>query len=437
MDRPHLRPARPRRHVAAVDGATDLSQDATGPTTRRVASRRRSATPPARLVRHLDAAVRLDRQPEAVTDGDTKVTKSVRDDLGRSGQALGPTSAATRRCASTTPRTGSCTINEAVGSGVRTTHTFTFDNLGRPLVANYAGTCHDRQTIPTSRASTTASAGRRAARRGTSCTNLGGRLAYVKVKLMCQTSLADKTLEQETWYGYDAAGRLTHEYISDDNGRTAAHVYAWTKNGALQQTTLPSTVVLGATFGSVGSNSDTDRVTALWRTNDVDTDHRQRPLRAVRSAPAVQPAEHRRAPVCYERGSRAISPIGQTLNIVEKTDRHEHPELGDRGRRRRRVAPPAVTTTRAIRRSPAATTRSTSTTSRTVCSAKRPRQGPVPTSGSTLKNNHSASPALHRGGRLEDCSCTIPGSTGVSHVFGLYRGYSLRSTRSTQTRRYA
>src|SRR5688500_14818934 len=84
---------------------------------------------------------------------------------------------------------------------------------------------------------------------------------------MCQDDLGDDTLEQETWYGYDAAGRLTHEYISDDNGRTAAHVFAWTKNGALQQVTLPSTAVPGATFGSTGSNSDTDRIAAIWRTS--------------------------------------------------------------------------------------------------------------------------------------------------------------------------
>lgn len=109
---------------------------------------------------------------------------------------------------------------------------------------------------------------------GTSCTNQKGRLAYVKARLMCTSSAdadGDYTLEQETWYGYDAAGRVTHEYISDDvapspNNRTALHQYAWTKNGALAQTTLPSGSVLGATFGSAGSNSDTDRATALWRT---------------------------------------------------------------------------------------------------------------------------------------------------------------------------
>jgi len=53
------------------------------------------------------------------------------------------------------------------------------------------------------------------------------------------------------------------------NNRTALHLYSWTKNGALAQTTLPSGAVLGATFGSATSNSDTDRVTALWQTTSA------------------------------------------------------------------------------------------------------------------------------------------------------------------------
>jgi hypothetical protein len=63
---------------------------------------------------------------------------------------------------------------------------------------------------------------------------------------------------------------VIREYIKDDAaspGRTADHQYAWTKNGALSQMITPSTAVVGWTFGSAGSNSDTDRVTATWRTS--------------------------------------------------------------------------------------------------------------------------------------------------------------------------
>ncbi len=84
---------------------------------------------------------------------------------------------------------------------------------------------------------------------------------------MCSTAYTDKTLDQETFYSYDDAGRIIREYIRDDTGRTAEHQYTWTKNGALAQTTTPSGAVLGATFGSTGSNSDTDRISALWRTS--------------------------------------------------------------------------------------------------------------------------------------------------------------------------
>src|SRR5262249_12092843 len=72
---------------------------------------------------------------------------------------------------------------------------------------------------------------------------------------------------QKTWYAFDDAGRMIDEYISDDSGRTADHLYQWTKNGALAQVTMPSGAVLGWTYGSAGNNSDTDLVGGTWRTN--------------------------------------------------------------------------------------------------------------------------------------------------------------------------
>src|SRR5262249_57467118 len=47
----------------------------------------------------------------------------------------------------------------------------------------------------------------------------------------------------------------------------ASHTYAWDRNGNLTQVTLPSSAVLGASYGSDASNSDRALPTALWRTS--------------------------------------------------------------------------------------------------------------------------------------------------------------------------
>src|SRR5439155_11605251 len=59
------------------------------------------------------------------------------------------------------------------------------------------------------------------------CNNLKGRLAYVKTILLCSSTYAatDGSLDQETFYSYDAAGRVVEEYVRDDSGRTADHLY--------------------------------------------------------------------------------------------------------------------------------------------------------------------------------------------------------------------
>ncbi|MGE0867289.1 MAG: hypothetical protein AB7P03_01915 [Kofleriaceae bacterium] len=85
--------------------------------------------------------------------------------------------------------------------------------------------------------------------------------------LLCDSGEVDRSTDQETYYSYDDAGRVIREYIKDDTGRTAEHEYTWTKNGALSRVTTPSSAVIGWTSGSGGSNSDTDRVTAVWRTS--------------------------------------------------------------------------------------------------------------------------------------------------------------------------
>ncbi len=202
-----------------------------------------------------------------VTDGDTRVTISTRDDLGRVVK-LWPQydwNYATVQVYDAASRLVTKVENFAGGANVKT-HTFTFDNLGRLLDSEYAGTCGGstshpeiQQVYDTPPVSCPAA---------TTCNRTGGRLAYVKVSLMCSTGLGtDYSLDQETFYSYDDAGRMIREYIRDDGGRTADHQYAWTKNGALAQVTTPSSAVIGWTYGSAASNSDTDLITAQWRTS--------------------------------------------------------------------------------------------------------------------------------------------------------------------------
>jgi len=359
-----------------------------------------------------------------VTDGDAKVIGSIRDDLGRLVKLSGNDYVAqasnfpTLRVYDAASRL--TTVAEGFGDAFGRTHTFSFDHLARPLDADYAGTCNS-VNVPDIVRVYDGLTGAPACPAGTSCTNLGGRLAYVKVKLMCTTAAGpdgDYTLEQETWYGYDAAGRLTHEYISDDNGRTAAHVYAWTKNGALKQVTLPSATVLGATYDSAASNSNKDRIAALWRTNTSTPI-----INNVLYDPfgPVSQYNQRNSPGSGFFRTRITRNLAyrQTLNIVEKTDGTNVQSSvtiaeDTKGRTTQRDYFPS---------DPTIAGRFDSfytydLQDRVVCESTT--SGTCPTSGATLKNNHNASPPFKAAGDWKSLLRPILGSTGVTHTIGLY-----------------
>ncbi len=201
-----------------------------------------------------------------VTDGDAKATETIRDDAGRIVKIISPDmSYPTLRVYDAADRV--TTVIEAFGGGTeQQTHTFTFDALSRPVDDNFSGAC------PTGTAHAEimrtydqiidcpggATGG---------CAKANGHLSKVLATLLCSSTYSDGSLDQTTWYGFDAGGRMVSEYVSDDTGRTANHLPAWSKSGALSQITTPAGAVLLWGFGSAGNNSDADRVSNVYRTN--------------------------------------------------------------------------------------------------------------------------------------------------------------------------
>lgn len=369
---------------------------------------------------------------EKVTDGDSKVTESVRDDLGRVVKLINPDLGGYPTLRVYNDASQLLTIKERFNVDGEQIHNFTYDPVNRPLDANYhGGQCVTFDVADIVRAHDClgtgggCTSGAPACPSGTSCTNLAGRLAYVKVKLMCTSAAGpdnDYTLEQETWFGYDAAGRVTHEYIKDDsdatNPRTAAHVYEWTKNGALSKVTLPSTAVLGATFGSTGSNSDTDRITALWRTNTstpiIDN------LLWEPYGPFKQYNQFNSSSLTALRTVVTRNLAYRITNIkVEKQtggSLHEVALSEDaKGRVTFRNYYPNTPTGRYDSHF------IYDLQDRVLCE-NTDSSGTCPTSGSNLKNNHSASPPFTAAGDWKTLLRPIPGSTGVTHAFALTSG---------------
>jgi RHS repeat-associated protein len=203
-----------------------------------------------------------------VTDGDSKTTQSVRDDLGRYVKLTSPD--LSYPILKVFDAAGELTTQvDALGDpwAPASTHTFTYDFAGRQLNADYQGTCSVGTAHPEiQRAYDAMPTGVTCPMTG-GCNNVAGRLSYVKVSLMCSSAYTDDgSLDQETFYSYDAAGRLVEEYVRDDSGRTADHLYSWTKDGQLAQVTTPSGAVFGWTYDSTG-NSDKDRISAAWQTS--------------------------------------------------------------------------------------------------------------------------------------------------------------------------
>ncbi|MBL0220089.1 MAG: hypothetical protein IPQ07_40255 [Myxococcales bacterium] len=203
-----------------------------------------------------------------VTDGDIKATQTERDDLGRVTRLVSPDQ--TYPIASLYDAASRVTLRtEAFGGGaVQRRTSNTFDNLGRPLVVDYLDSSCFGATLPETERIYDAPPGGTCPIVG-ACSHTEGRLAYVRMTFACGGD--SNTYDQETFYGYDEAGRQISETIRDNIVMPMLpprqQLFSWTKNGALAQMTTPSGAILGWTYGSAASNSDADLITAQWRTS--------------------------------------------------------------------------------------------------------------------------------------------------------------------------
>lgn len=196
--------------------------------------------------------------PTHVTDDNSKSMQRVWDDLGREVKIISPDSGTTLNVYDAANRR--VTVVEADGTAGEVQHTFTYDNLGRILTEDY-GTenCGAGQTAEITYVYDTTPV-----TCPFMCTRLAGRLAYVKSMLLCNAAYADKTLDQETFYAYDDAGRLILENIRDDSGRNVEQYYYWNKNGRQTSQTTASGITIGWTY-NVSGNSDANKIGTLTR----------------------------------------------------------------------------------------------------------------------------------------------------------------------------
>lgn len=349
-----------------------------------------------------------------VWDDDRKTTLSESDDLGRMTKLDSPDLGGYPTVKVYDAASRLTTTMELYGSTNQQTHSFTFDSVGRPLNADYSGSCPtgtshaEIQRVYDAPASCPT---------GMTCSNTAGRLAYVKVTLLCSStySSTDGALDQETWFAYDAAGRVTREYITDDAGRVADHQYEWTKNGTLKQVTTPSGTVLGSTYGSAGHNSDTDRITALWRTS-TSTPIIDNALWFPFGP--VQQYNQMNTQSTYPLRTRIDRNLAYRITAIEV----EKQATGDDDYS---VAITEDAKGRVTARDywPNSTGITDSfflydLQDRVLCETTSFASS-CPTSGSTLKNNHNLSPPFTPGGDWKQILRPIPGSTGLTNAFSL------------------
>lgn len=216
-----------------------------------------------------------------VTDEDSKATQTVIDDLGRTVKLVSADMSYPTLFLYDDANRMTSKIEAFGGGASQLTHSFTHDNADRRLNTDYAGVCPtgtpqaEVQRVYDAPPVTCPVVG--------GCLRTGGRLAYVKTKLICSSaySATDGSWDQQTFYSYDDlsrpvdAGRMIREDIVYDGTLSgpstlqALQQSAWTKLSRFSQYTSPAGTALGASYNGASSNSDSDQVDFLWRTSST------------------------------------------------------------------------------------------------------------------------------------------------------------------------
>ena len=353
-----------------------------------------------------------------VTDSSSIATKTVYDDFGRMVRLESPdihnTSPSLPMLRLYDGDSLLTTIRENHG-GSPAQHVFAYDRAGRRLTVDLHGGCSGTPVTETTYAydappvTCPISGG---------CLHTNGRLAYIKSSLMCASSYDDKSLDQETFYSYDPAGRVIREYIRDDGGRVAEQAYTWTKIGALETTTMPSTALIGWTYGSGGNNSDGDLETAVWRTSTgtpiADT------VKWFPYGPLEQYNQQNTASSTPLR-TKIKRNLAYRTTAVEVEKQNDGSDVSsvtitedDKGRVITRDYEPSNNVEDSYFRY--------DLQDRLLCETTA-YAGSCPTSGgTTVKNSHSASPPFTAAGDWKTILRPIPGSGSYSHQFSLRSG---------------
>ena len=349
-----------------------------------------------------------------VSDPDSKVTGSTRDDLGRLVEVSSPDLEDPTLSVYDAADQLTTTVEDLGGTSPET-HSFSYDDLGRRLNDDYAGRCTANGGTNHPWIQRTYDAVSNCPTGMTNaCTNTAGRLAEVETVLLCTSdaTYTDGSIDQFTWFAYDDAGHLIDEYTTDDTGRADETLYAYTKNGALSQVTTPSGAVIGWTFGSSGNESDADLVTSIQRnsSNVVDSIAYE-PFgpwtsynwEASISGTTLKTTADRNYAYRITAVHNALEGTTENAEVAITED--------DMGRVTSRVYTPHDPTLSGLFDSYFTYDEQ----SRVVCEATT--SGTCPTSGSTLKNNHDQSVPFKDAGDWKEILRPIPGSTGVVNNF--------------------
>jgi len=221
--------------------------------------------------------------PTKVQDPNSQAIDWVWDDRGLKAKQVTPESGTTLYLHDAA---GNLTSRiENYGGADEMTNAFSYDSLNRLVEADYGDadcfTLGDAEIAYTYDTAASCPTG--------TCVNSQGRLAKVETQMACDDTEGDDSFDQQTFYGYDYAGRLVNETIEDDGGRSAPQYYSYYKNGNPHYARAPSGAYMGWTYNLANGteNSDADKPSRLWRNSggytDITTDGRWNPFGPMES----------------------------------------------------------------------------------------------------------------------------------------------------------